>query len=109
MSEPMLAFHSDPAIKDALLDQLAAHREADELIKGQYWEGGKGCAIGCSIHSGDHMEYERTFGIPVVLARLEDRMFEGLPNRLSRQWPERFSSAIRTGADLSMVWPRFAQ
>jgi hypothetical protein len=70
----MLAYHSDDTIKTAILAQLAMHREADQLVKGQYWEDGKGCAVGCTLHSGDHMEYETRFGIPVALARLEDRL-----------------------------------
>jgi len=104
----MLSYHNNPGIKAAILRQLSMHREADQLVKGQYWEGGKGCAIGCTLHSGMHMEYETRFGIPVVLARLEDRLFEGLPNKKSQEWPERFMGAIGVGRDLTMVWPRFA-
>ena len=104
----MLAYHSDNTIKTNILLQLEAHRAADQLAKGRYWEGGKGCAVGCTVHSGDHSEYERRFGIPQVLARLEDRIFEGLPNELSQVWPIRFMSVIEPGADLAMVWPRFA-
>ena len=104
----MIAYHNDPSIKSAILALLAAHRAADQLVKGQYWEGGKGCAVGCTIHSGNHFEYEGRFGIPVVIARLEDRIFEGLPNALAMEWPERLMSAIRVGADLSMAWPQFA-
>src|SRR5580700_4309029 len=106
--EFMLAYHSDPAQKDAILAKLSAHRLADELVKGQYWENGKGCAVGCTIESGNHAEYEPRFGIPRILARLEDRIFEGLPNGSAKEWPEQFMGAIRPGADLSMVWPRFA-
>jgi hypothetical protein len=104
----MIAYHNDPAIKTDILAQLARHRAADELIKGTYWEHGKGCAVGCIIYSGYHAEYETRFGIPQILARLEDRFFEGLPNGSAKEWPERFMGAIRPGADLTMVWPRFA-
>jgi hypothetical protein len=103
----MLAYHNDPTIKIAILAQLAKHREADELIKGEYWENGKGCAVGCTIHSGNHAEYETRFGIPQMLARLEDRIFEGLPNGKAKEWPERFMSAARVGADLSLVGWKF--
>jgi hypothetical protein len=106
--EFMLAYHNDPTQKDAILAKLSAHRLADELVKGQYWENGKGCAVGCTIESGNHAEYEPRFGIPRILARLEDRIFEGLPNGSAKEWPEQFMGAIRPGADLSMVWPRFA-
>ncbi len=104
----LIAYHGDEAIKSAILAQLSVHRLADELVKGQYWEDGKGCAVGCTLYSGNHIEYEVRFGIPVVLARLEDRIFEGLPNGRAKAWPERFMGAIRPCANLAMVWPRFA-
>jgi hypothetical protein len=103
----MKAYHSDELLKANILAALAAHRESDEIVKGHYWENGKGCAVGCTIKSGDHMAYEPLFGIPVALAYLEDRIFEGLPNELAEQWPERFMSAIRVGSDLSLVQWKF--
>jgi hypothetical protein len=104
----MLAYHNDPAIKAAIIAELERHRAEDRLVKGQYWENGKGCAVGCAIHCGDHARYEGIFGIPRILARLEDCLFEGLPNALAMEWPARFMGAIHVGAELSMVWPRFA-
>lgn len=104
----MKAFHSDPAIKEKYLDRVRIHRAADELVKGTYWQNGKGCAIGCTIHSGEHADYETKLGIPIVLARLEDALFEGLPNELAMTWPERFLDAITPSADLSKVWNKFA-
>ena len=100
----MLAYHNDASIKSVILAELAMHRKADELVQGYgYWLDGKGCAVGCTIKSGDHIEYETRFGIPVTLARLEDCIFEGLPVELARQWPERFMSSIEPGKDLSLV------
>ena len=99
----LVAYHNKPELKADILTQLAVHREADEIVKGQYWTGGKGCAVGCTIHSGQHIEYESRFGIPVMLARLEDAIFEGLPNAAAQKWPERFMGAIQPGADLSRV------
>ena len=106
----MLAYHNDPAIKSKLLADLQDHADADRLVKGQYWENGKGCAVGCTLHSlgadgaaNNHAEYELRLGIPQMLARLEDVIFEGLHNADAMQWPMRFSSAITPGADLSRV------
>ena len=104
----MLAFHSDPKIKKKYLSRVKAHIKADELIKGKYWENGKGCAVGCTIHSGDHAAYENELGIPRILARLEDGIFESLPNKLAMTWPKRFLESINPGADLSKVWNKFA-
>jgi len=106
--DKLLAFHSDPKIKEKYLNRLKEHHAADEIIKGQYWNKGKGCAVGCTIHSGKHKNYETELGIPKILARLEDVIFENLPNKNAQVWPIDFLSAIEPGSDLSMVWPKFA-
>ena len=104
----MLAFHNDPQIKDKYLSRVMAHQKADEIIKGIYWEDGKGCAVGCTIHGSDHSKYEKELGIPIILARLEDGIFESLPDDDAKLWPEKFLTAINVGADLESVWPKFA-
>ena len=104
----MIAYHGDPKQKTKILSQLRRHAKADQLVKGKYREAGKGCAVGCTIHNGNHAEYEPRFGIPRELAHLEDRIFERLDNGDSQKWPIRFMSAIKPGADLSGVWPDFA-
>ena len=108
----MKAFHNDPKIKEYYLERVRAHAAADEIAQGNYYKviGGKlkACAVGCTIHGHDHSAYERELGIPMILARLEDRIFENLPENLMKTWPDRFLSAIEVGADLSTVWPKFA-
>ena len=117
----LIAYHNDPALKSFVLAQLVEHREHDKLVKGQYWENGKGCAVGCTLeavrlHKGNaakiahnkHALYEAELGIPMILARLEDKHFEELSNGDSQAWPERFISAIKPGANLAMIWPRYA-
>ena len=100
----LIAYHNNPTIKTDILAVLERHRAADELVQGYgYWQDGKGCAVGCTINSGRHIEYEARFGIPVHLARMEDCIFEGLPVDLARQWPLRFMGAICSGQDLSRV------
>jgi hypothetical protein len=101
------AFHGVSQIKDNLLTQLRAHYEADEIVHGVYWQNGKGCAVGCTVHSTDHSGYEFFFGIPESLAYLEDAIFEGLPNKEAKDWPIAFMQAIPVGADLSDVTRRF--
>jgi len=103
----MLAYHNDPVIKADILAQLQAHYDADEIVKGRYWQNGKGCAVGCTIYGNDHAEYERLFGIPRELAYLEDKIFESLPNSDAMGWPLRFMNAIAPGADLALVEPKF--
>jgi hypothetical protein len=109
----MLAFTETEVTKDQLIASLTAHAEADRFIKGTYWQNGKGCAVGCSLRdfrpkeTGNHGLYEPLFGIPRILARLEDGIFENLPDNLSKEWPLRFANAVKPGSDLSMVWPKF--
>lgn len=88
----------DGELAAAVMAELKYHYENDEIVKGRYWENGKGCAVGCLLKSPNHMEYEEKFGIPVMLARLEDTIFECLPNELSKKWPQRFmGAALKVG------------
>ena len=109
----MRAFTDTEQTKDSLLASLAGHREQDRLKKGTYWDNGRGCAVGCTLHDfrpgeeGKHSLYEPLFGIPRDLALLEDGIFENLLDEDSLAWPERFTRAIPVGADLSLVTRRF--
>ena len=96
----MLTFHGSQELKDQRIAQVRAHRLADQLVKGQYWENGKGCAVACILHSSDHWLAESELGIPVELFYLTDRIFESLPNGEAMMWPERFLQAIPVGVDL---------
>jgi len=103
----LIAYHNDQSIKDAILLQLQAHYDADQIVKGRYWEDGRGCAVGCTIYSDNYMDYETLFGIPVALAHLEDTSFEGMPNAIAMEWPIRFMKVIQPGQDLSLVSWKF--
>jgi len=104
----MQAFHGDKAVQTYFVNRVRAHRIAGEIIQNYYWGGGRGCAVGCTIHGTDLLTYERELGIPANLASLKDRVFEGMPLPDAIRWPEEFLLAIRPGADLSNVWPQFA-
>ena len=104
---PNLAYHGSEDIKAKLLASLAKHREADKIVKGQYWENGKGCAIGCMVHSGDYNKVVQKFGWSLPITKLVDTIFEGLPNDQAQLWPERIVRAHRAGADTSLVHWRF--
>ena len=99
----MEAFHNDPLVKEYYFTRLNKHYQADEIIQGKYWENGKGCAVGCTIHSYIHSKYESELGIPEDIAHLQDIIFEGLPNKLAKQFPLEFLSSINVGADLKNV------
>ncbi len=107
----LLAYHGDPALRADVLARMRAHVAADEIIQGyDYWEDCKGCAVGCLTRDrrGGHAEYPLYFGIPEVLAYIEDRLFEALDAADAKAWPVRFLDAIPLGADLNLAWPRFA-
>ena len=119
----LIAYHGKPDLKAAFLAQIAQHEAADQIMRGTYAGTKNGhpafCAVGCSLESlrvieglseiehGAHGLYEHYLGVPIMLAHLEDRIFEGLPEADAMAWPRRFSEAIPPGADLSMVGPRF--
>lgn len=118
----LLAYNADEQLRSGLIEAVEEHRRCDQIIKGTYNRvvGNKfhGCAVGCTIDSynhkrganlsyGDHSAYEQ-FGIPQILAHLQDAIFEGLPDDLALDWPARFLKAIRCGADLSRVAPQFS-
>ena len=83
------AFNNSQKVKDELIIQLENHYKADEIIKGTYWENGKGCAIGCIIHSNIHKDLEK-IGIPQWLAYLIDYLFENLSNKQAKEFPIKF-------------------
>ena len=95
--QTLCAYHGDPAVKAKHIARMRAHQEADELIRGTYWEGGKGCAIGCTVHSDDHGAYETELGMPEWLAHLEDKIFEGMTIEDSRRFPLDLLSTIPVG------------
>ena len=101
------AFLNDPKVRKLYIGRVKAHAKADEIIQGSYWEGGKGCAVGCTIHGSDHSKYETELGIPMELAYLQDALFEALPAAEAKTFPAEFLGAIKTGADLSKVWDKF--
>ncbi len=108
MNTTLRAFHGDPKIKAKYIRRVRAHRKADQLIQGTGWENGKGCAVGCTLRVYDHSLYPVELGIPVIMAGLEDAIFEGLPKADAQAWPERFLGAIKPGANLDNAWSRFA-
>ena len=92
-------------LKKHYLGRVRAHQKADQIVQSYgYWRNGRGCAVGCTLHSGRHSQYPIEMGIPEELAYLEDHFFERLPVADAKKWPALFLSSIKTGADLSRVY-----
>ena len=117
----MLTYSNDPAMKAEFIAEVQRHTDLDHLVKGNYGKSGpdwRGCAVGCAavswaavkgveIFPGDHAALEREGLYPEWLARLEDTIFEWLPDEKAMQWPLRLSAAIPSGADVEPVKWRF--
>lgn len=112
------AFHGGQALKSDLLEELVAHRKADQIIAGTYCDldSGRfrGCGVGCAVDSlngrrglnisySDHSGLSLALGIPESVINIFEVIFEMLPKRSRASWPERFFGAISPGADLSMA------
>ena len=103
----MKAFYNDPLVKEKHILNLINHYNTDEIIKDRYWEFGKGCAVCCTLHLNKDKDFESELGIPNILARFEDAIFQGLTKKLAKEFPMKFLTAIKVGADLSSVWKLF--
>jgi len=104
----MLSFHNDNAIKQKYLSRVIAHRKSDNIIQEIGWENGRGCAVGCTLENYDHSKYPIELGLPEWLGRLEDSIFEGLPIKEAKIWPEKFLSAINVGVNLEDIKHKLA-
>ena len=103
----MLSFFGEPCLKDAIVERVREHQRLDQIAQSIYWDGSKGCAIGCVLHSGEHMAFERQLGLPVFLAYMDEHVFECLPLEDAKRWPLRFIEAVPVGVDLELIFPRF--
>jgi hypothetical protein len=102
---PVLSF--DAATKRKFISRARKHQLADEIIKGIYWENGKGCAVGCLVHGSSHEKLAEELGIPIQMAYLIDCLFEGIPLDKAKAFPLRFVKSIPVGKDLGPVMDRF--
>jgi len=107
MTKQLQAYFNNPKIKRTYVKRITCHRKADELIHGTYWENGKGCAIGCILHSSCHNKFEYELGLPEWLAYLVDFLFEGLPNGEAKVFPEQVLKSIKVGVNLDITYHKF--
>lgn len=115
---PNLKTFSNPiAPKSLVLANAEAHQKADRYAQGfGYGDQDnftKGCAVGCTLSDfggepANHKDYETLFGIPEIIASLEDHIFENLPKKEAMKFPVDFIKAIPEGANLDKVWPQLA-
>jgi hypothetical protein len=89
---------------DILRQEVEAHIKADALVRGRYWDGDKGCFIGCLTHSSNPAFASERFGLPEPLLRLAEHIFERLPADDAKAFFAAFPNAVVCdGKDLSRV------
>jgi hypothetical protein len=89
---------------DILTLEVKKHIEADAVVQGGYWNGSRGCFIGCLAHSSDALALQDKFGLPLPLVRLCERVFEDLSENEAKAFFAAFPAAVgRDGKDLSRV------
>ena len=84
--------------------EVKAHIEADALVRGKYWDGSKGCFIGCLTHSSDPKPAFDRFGLPELVMRIAENIFEALPESEGKAFFAALPDAVGCdGKDLSRV------
>jgi regulator of protease activity HflC (stomatin/prohibitin superfamily) len=95
---------------DKLRREVAAHVVADTIAQGIYWdeETQRGCFIGCLAHDDDPEINEAEYGLPVMLQRIAETIFEGLPAADAKAFFADLPNAVGCdGKDLSRVGWQF--
>lgn len=79
-------------VKSRMIELADEHQKNDEYLAGRFWNNGKGCSIGCTIHDakklglvdeleyGDHAALAKVLGVPEFVTRIMDTIFEWLPD-----------------------------
>ena len=95
---------------EILRAEVASHIQADALVRGSYWKpsknavGGQGCFISCLTHSSDPTPAFERFGLPVVVLRIAENIYEDLPDDEATAFFAALPDAVgRDGKDLSRV------
>lgn len=93
-----------------LKEQVQLHIEADSIVQGIYWDNynKKGCFIGCLAHSKEPQINEDMYGLPTMLQRIAENIFESLSIEDAKAFFAAFPDAISCdGKDLSKVSWKF--
>ncbi len=105
----VLAFHNEPSLKVAVLERAREHRRLDQIAQKLYWDGSRGCWLGCVTHDAKtpHESAERLFGIEQRIGYWVEAVFEGLPKDRCAAWVLESIEALPVGADLSQCHHHF--
>lgn len=112
--DKIISWHGKAEVKADAIYAARFHREADLLQRGTYWNGQRGCGIGCHAHhlspapseyrSDQYRIVSRGYGWPIWLIALEDWLFENGTFEKAIKLPEAICQAIPVGVDLTPVF-----
>jgi hypothetical protein len=89
---------------ETLAIEVKRHVEADAILQGSYWDGSRGCFIGCLAHSDDATKLGELYGLPLPLVRICEDIFEALPADEAKTFFAAIPDAVgRDGKDLTRV------
>jgi hypothetical protein len=95
---------------DKLRQEVAAHVAADAIVQGVYWDvvRKQGCFFGCLAKSDDPTINEATYGLPVMVQRIAENIFEALPADEAKAFFAALPDAVACdGKDLTKVGWQF--
>ena len=95
---------------DKLRQEVATHVAADSVTQGVYWdiETKRGCFIGCLAKRDDPSLNEATYGLPVMVQRIAENIFEALPANEAKAFFAALPDAVGCdGKDLTKVGWQF--
>lgn len=89
---------------EEMIAETRSHIEADAVAQGAYWDGNKGCFIGCLTHSDNARAVTERFGMPLPLVVIAEHIFEALPKADAVDFFANIATAIgKDGKDLSFL------
>ncbi|MCU6501328.1 hypothetical protein LPN04_26330 [Rugamonas sp. A1-17] len=99
----MLAYNSNPAVRDAALERLRHHASEARIAPGPLaWNGAKGSLVGCILQSDNLAQWEQTLGLPQWLAVTADGIAATLPSAdATLAFGVDLLTAIQPGADVT--------
>lgn len=89
---------------------VTEHVAADQVAQRVYWDAEiqRGCFIGCLNHSDDPAGAESQFGLPIMVQRIAESIFEALPADEAITFFAALPDAVHSdGMDLSRVGWKF--
>jgi hypothetical protein len=95
--------------QETFAEMARRHREADMLAAGEFrMVGGQACSVGCFCYDyglmpGDFEGLAKLTGYPEAAHRLQEAIFEGLPESKRADWHVAFAKKAETVTDWQTV------